>query len=74
MKDKPAEITAALESLHEHLKGVEHIVATTTFGPRGLQQYGLTVIGEPGIDWDRVPTTWQGYQVEHFSAQPRRSE
>ena len=74
LPDKPPEITVALKSLHAHLKGVEHIVATTTFGPPTFQYYRLTVIGEPGIEWDRVPTTWEGYEVEHLTTRPRDSE
>ena len=74
LPDRPREVVEAFESLRNHLAGVEHIVAITTVGNPSGTRYRLTVIGEEGIDWDRVPKSWQGYEVEQLGNLPRRAE
>jgi hypothetical protein len=74
LPDTPSEVKAALETLHEHLAGVGHVLATTTFGPPSFREWRLCVIGEPGIEWERVPKTWRGYEVEQLESNPRRPD
>ena len=65
--DRPQEVTAAFESLRDHLKAVAHIKAITTFDTPNGSRYWLSVIAEPVIRWELVPSTW-GYEVEHLLA------
>jgi hypothetical protein len=70
LPDKPKEVSEAFDSLREHLAGVGHIRAMTTWGPPSFLQWRLCVIGDPGIQWDLVPDMWQGYEVEKLWSGP----